>query len=219
VGKFKLSLYLLLILEVTAFSVGALWGWDKLSTYGKIITVSGALLALYVSKNFITAVVRMKKDGLIRKKIRTYNDGWPLMQPLGAKEVQLRDQNLTSGERVLGQVIGRCDQAVVATTQKVLVVKHGFMAGQPFDGKATSYDYRDIMDVEVRTGFSQGEFELIVGGLAAPKDNRNKDKVEVMESPNAVIFRSTNQKFFQSMAAQIRLMASQPPAASSSQAS
>jgi hypothetical protein len=33
------------------------------------------------------------------------------------------------------------------------------MAGQTFGGKATSYDYRNIMGVEVRTGLSQGEFE------------------------------------------------------------
>jgi len=148
-----------------------------------------------------------------------YNDGWPVMQPLGEKEVQLRDQNMTSGERVLGQVIGLRGHAVIATTQKVLVVKHGFMAGVAFDGKAASYDYRNIMGVEVRTGFSQGVFAVIVDGLAVPRGHRNKDKVEVMESPNAVIFRSTDQKLFQSMAAQIRLMVSQPPAASSSQAS
>ncbi len=218
-SKLKLSLFLFTIFVATAFDVGALWSWDKLSTVGKIITVLGAVAAVYGNISVIRAVVAMKKDGLIAKRTRTYSDGWPVMQPLGAKEVQLRDQNMISGERVLGQVIGRCHQAVIATTQKVLVVKHGFRAGQAFGGKATSYDYRNIMSVEVRTGFSQGQFVVIVGGLAAPRGNRNKDKVEVMESPNGVIFRSTDQKLFQSMAAQIRLMASQPPAASSSQAS
>jgi hypothetical protein len=218
VGKFKLSLFLVVIFVAAAFSVGALWSWDKLSTVGKIITAATALLAVYGIRNVITAVVQMKKDGLTAKKTHTFNDGWPVMQPLGAKEVELRDQNMTSGERVLGQVIGRSGQAVIATTQKVLVVKHGFMAGA-LDGRATSYDYRNITDVEVRTGFSLCAFAVIVSGLAGPRGIRNKDKVEAMESPNAVIFRSTDQKLFQSMAAQIRLMASQPPAASSSQAS
>jgi hypothetical protein len=219
VGKFKLSLNLFIIFVAAAFAVGGLWSWDKLSTVGKIITVSGAVAAVYGIKNVIGAVVSLKKGGLITKKTHTYSDGWPVMQPLGAKEVQLRDQNMTSGERVLGQVIGWFDQAVIATTQKVLVVKHGYWAGQAFGEKATSYDYHNITGVEVRTGFSQGQFEVIVDGLATPSGNRKKDQVEVTESPNAVIFRSTDQKLFQSMAAQIRLMAAQPPAASSSQAS
>ena len=180
--------------------------------------ISGVISAVYGIKNVIGAVVSLKKDGLIAKKTDTYSDGWPVMQPLGAKEVQLRDQNMTSGERVLGQVIGWFGQAVIATTQKVLVVKHGSMAGQAFGEKAASYDYRDITGVEVRTGFSQGQFEVIVGGLAAPGGNRNRKQSEVTESPNGVIFRSIDKKLFQSMAAQIRLMASQPPAASSSQA-
>lgn len=153
------------------------------------------------------------------KKTCTYNDGWPLMQPLGAKEDQLRNQNLAPGEQVLGQVIGNFSQAVIATTHKVLIVKHGIMAGQTFGGKATSYDYRNIMGVEVRTGFSQGEFEVVVGGLATPAGNRNKDRIKAAESPNAVVFAKTDQKYFQSMATQIRLMASQPPAASSGHAS
>jgi hypothetical protein len=146
----------------------------------------------------------------------TYKDGWPLMQPLGKKELQLRDQNMTAGEQVLGQVIGSFGQAVIATTHKVLIVKHGTMAGQTFGGKATSYDYRNIMGVEVRTGFARGEFEVIVGGLATPAGNRHKDKIKAAGSPNAVVFGTTDQKLFQSMAAQLRLMASQPQAGSSS---
>jgi hypothetical protein len=143
----------------------------------------------------------------------TYNGGWPLMQPLGAKESKLREQNMIRGEQVLGQVIGSFGQAVIATTHKVLIVKTGLMAGQTFGGKATSYDYRNIMGVEVRTGFSQGEFEVIVGGLATPAGNRNRDKVKATESPNAIVFGKSDQKLFQSMAAQIRAIAAQPLAA------
>jgi len=146
------------------------------------------------------------------KLTKTYNGDWPLMQPLGAKEAKLRDQNMIRDEQVLGQVIGSFGQAIIATTHKVLIVKTGLMAGQTFGGKATSYDYRNIMGVEVRTGFSQGEFEVIVGGLATPAGNRYKDKVKAAESPNAIVFAKSDQKLFQSMAAQIRVMAAQPSA-------
>jgi hypothetical protein len=152
------------------------------------------------------------------KKTYSYKDAWPVMQPLGPKEAQLLKQNLAPGEQMLGQVIGNFSQAVIATAHKVLIVKHGLMAGQTFGGKATSYDYRNIMGVEVRTGFSQGEFEVIVGGLPTPRGNRNKDKVKASESPNAIVFPKTEQKYFQSMATQIRLMLSQPVAVSSGQA-
>lgn len=150
------------------------------------------------------------------KRTFTYKDGWPLMQPLGAKEAKLRDQNMISGEQVLGQVIGSFGQAVIATTHKVLIVKTGSMAGQMFGGKATSFDYRNIMGVEVRTGFVSGEFEVIIGGLATSK---GKAKVKPAEAPNAISFASAEQKLFQNMAAQIRMMSGQPLAAASGQAS
>jgi Short C-terminal domain len=143
------------------------------------------------------------------KKTVTYNGGWPLMQPLGKKESELLKQNLIQGERVLGQVIGDYDQAVIATTHKLLIVKHGMMAGQTFGGKATSFDYRNIMGVEVRTGFVGGEFEVIVGGLGTPAGNRRKDKIKAAESPNAICITAADQKIFQAMAAQIRMMNSQ----------
>jgi hypothetical protein len=84
-------------------------------------------------------------------------DGWPNMQPLDKKEADLLNRNMAPGERILGQVIGQSRQAVVATDHKVLVIKTGLMAGQTFGGKATSFDYRTIVGVEVRTGWAQGE--------------------------------------------------------------
>ena len=80
------------------------------------------------------------------------------------------------------------------------------MAGQTFGGKATSIDYRTIVGVEVRTGFSQGEFELIAASMQAPQRNRNKDKAKVLESPNGVVFIKSNSHLFDKMAAKIREM-------------
>jgi hypothetical protein len=128
------------------------------------------------------------------------------MEPLGTKEADLLMRNLAEGERVLGQVIGNSRQAVIATDHKVLVIKTGVMAGQTFGGKATSIDYRTIVGVEVRTGFSQGEFEIIAASMQAPQRNRNRDKVKVLESPNGVVFIKSNGSLFEKMAAKIREM-------------
>ncbi len=39
------------------------------------------------------------------------------------------------------------------------------MAGQTFGGKASSFDYRTITSVEVRTGVLRGVFEIATGGV------------------------------------------------------
>lgn len=138
-------------------------------------------------------------------------DGWPVMEPLRKKEAELLHRNLAKGERVLGQVVASFHQVVVATDQKVLIVKTGMMAGQTFGGKATSYDYRNVVGVEVRTGFTQGEFELLAGGLANNQGNRVKDKIKMSEAPNGVVFAKASRKYFDAMATKIRERAASGP--------
>jgi hypothetical protein len=117
-------------------------------------------------------------------------DGWPVMEPLGARVDDLLKRDMAPGERVLGQVIGSHGQAVVATDRKVLVVRTGMMTGQTFGGKATSFDYRNLVGVEVRTGWAMGEFEI----------------VDSKESPNGLVFNNQDARHFDAMAAKIREM-------------
>ena len=127
-----------------------------------------------------------------------------MMTPLGKKETPLLQQNLADGETVLGQVIANFGQAVVATDHKVLVIKTGMMAGQTFGGKATTFDYRMIGGVEVRTGFVQGEMEIINPSMPSSQGNRNKDKVKIAETPNGVVFSKQHAPLFQEFAAKVR---------------
>jgi hypothetical protein len=155
----------------------------------------------------------------------TRQQGWPVMNPLGKKEAELLKSNLTPGEVVLGQVIANFGQAVVATDQKVIVVKHGWMAGQTLGSKATSFDYHYIGAVEVRTGWAQGEMEIINPSMPSSQGNRIKDKVAIQETPNGVVFPKANAKLFNEFAAKVREMvakahipvhaAAPPPAAAS----
>jgi Short C-terminal domain len=140
------------------------------------------------------------------KLTRQTIQGWPMMEPLGKKVHDLLQRNLAPGERILGQVIARYSQAIVATDHKVLVVKTGVIAGTRFGGKATSFDYRTIVGVEVRTGLVSGEFEIIAAALSAPQGNSGRDKRKIEESPNGVIYRKTEAPFFDQMAAKIREM-------------
>lgn len=140
------------------------------------------------------------------KPIVEYVNEWPMMSPLGKKELSLVQSNVGESEEILGIVIGNFGQAIVATETRVLVVKTGLMAGQSFGGKATSFDYGNIVGIEVRTGFTQGEFELLSGGLVSHQGNRNKDRIKVSESPNGLVFPKVDAPIFQAMATKIREM-------------
>jgi Short C-terminal domain len=137
----------------------------------------------------------------------TRQGGWPMMVPLGAKEAELLQRNVTPGEVVLGQVIGQYGQTVVATNTKVIVIKTGLMAGQSFGGKSTTFDYHNIAGVEVRTGFAQGELAIINPSMPSSQGNRNRDKVNVAKSPNGVVFVKGNATLFQEFATKVREMA------------
>jgi len=135
-----------------------------------------------------------------------YYKDWPRMAPLGKKEDALLRQNLSSGEKVLGVVIGSFRQAIVSTTKKVLVIKVGFMAGQTFGAKVTSFDYSNLVGVEVRQGLVQGEFELLAGGLQTSQLSTINAKVNIAQLPNCVVFARQDAEAFNAMATAIRSM-------------
>lgn len=104
-------------------------------------------------------------------------------------------------------VVGSFRQVVVATDHKVLVIKTGLIAGQMFGGKVTSYGYRNIVGLEVRTGLIEGEFELLAGGLASTQGSTIRDKARMAEAPNGVVFPKRRGRHFDAMASKIREMA------------
>lgn len=136
----------------------------------------------------------------------TYTEGWPTMEPLRDKEAKSLAENLTQNEQVLGQVMGNFHQVAVATDQKLLIIKSGLMAGQSFGGKATSFDYSNISGVEVRSGFSLGEFEVLNPAMSTPQGNRGRDRVKIAETPNGLVFGSREKPHFLAFAAKVREM-------------
>ena len=140
------------------------------------------------------------------RPIVEYENGWPFMVLLGKKESALVQSTLGDGETIIGAVIGNFGQSAIATELRVLIVKTGLMAGQTFGGKVTSFDYRNIIGIEVKTGLSQGEFELLSSGLANIQGNRNRNKVKMAEAPNGLVFGKVDLKAFQDMATKMREM-------------
>ena len=146
----------------------------------------------------------MTRGSKMAKIQTTYNDGWPLMEPLGKKEAANLAQQLVANETILGQVIGNFGQAVVATTLKIVIVKSGLMSGQTFGGKATTFDYRNIVGIEVRSGLVQGEFEILAGGLGNNQQSTLRAKVNMAEQPNGLVFAKTDAPAFNALAGKIR---------------
>jgi hypothetical protein len=83
---------------------------------------------------------------------------------LSKKLRKLVEQNKHEGEKIefclLSGDIGGWNQAIVALTDRLLVIKPGFMAGATFGSRVTSFYYRDITGIEVNTGLINGVIEI-----------------------------------------------------------
>lgn len=61
-------------------------------------------------------------------------------------------------------VLGVNGQAIVALTDRLVIVKAGFMAGATGGGRATSFRYSDIIAIEVNTGLVNAVIEIVTAG-------------------------------------------------------
>ena len=107
----------------------------------------------------------MEPDEEPPETIGTSAIGLPIQRMHGRAEKALQ-QTLVSGETVMCQVTGIArSQALVLTDQRAIIIKVGFRAGQTLGGKTTSFEYRNITNVEVRTGMMTGVFQLGMAGM------------------------------------------------------
>ncbi len=134
-------------------------------------------------------------------------DGYP-MNPLGKKEAAQLALAMIPGEKVLSQCVGMKGQSLVVTDKKVMIIKTGWMAGSSFGAKATTFDFRTITSVEVRTGPITGAFSLSAGGVSQ-KDRTywGQQGNDAYKSPDAIPIAKAQAPEFQRAAALIRELA------------
>ena len=138
-----------------------------------------------------------------------YRDGWPIIGPAGRKEQELITRSLVPGEVILGQVIGAFGQTIVATDQKGDGREDGVGEGRTVPrGRVTTFDYRNLSGVEVRTRWGMGKLLLIGPAIPAPSGAGRS------ESPNVIGFASRNAEPYQAFAAKVRERPAQPCGAS-----
>lgn len=87
----------------------------------------------------------MKLDLLPQKTRKVYDE------QVGAHDVQF-------------VVMGLKGQAIIALSERLVVVKAGFMAGATGGGRATSFRYEDIIGLEINTGWVTAVIEIITAG-------------------------------------------------------
>src|SRR5664280_463144 len=106
---------------------------------------------------------------------------------LHAKANEALDANLNPGETVQVIITGASNQAIIGTACRAFVYKKGFMAGASFGSELTSFDYRNLIGVQLHKGMSSGAVILQGPGMSGQSTNtwKNTDN-SPYKSPNAI---------------------------------
>lgn len=94
---------------------------------------------------------------------------------------------LESGEEIEVVIAGPSNQAVVGTDRRAFIYKKGFMAGATLGSELTSWDYRNLVGVQIHTGMMSGAVVLQAPGQQGVSTNvwKNKDS-DPYKAPNAI---------------------------------
>lgn len=97
------------------------------------------------------------------------------------------DANLAPNEIVQVVITGPSNQAVIGTDRRVFVYKKGFMAGATFGAEMTSWDYRNLVGVQIHTGMMTGAVVLQAPGQSGTKTSFwGQGDGDPYKAPNAI---------------------------------
>jgi hypothetical protein len=106
---------------------------------------------------------------------------------LHAKANEALDANLNPGETVQVIITGASNQAIIGTECRAFVYKKGFMAGASFGSELTSFDYKNLMGVQLHKGMVNGTVILQGAGMSGQSTNTWLDTDNSpYKSPNAI---------------------------------
>jgi len=97
------------------------------------------------------------------------------------------DANLAPGETVRVIITGPSNPAVIGTDRRVFIYKKGFMAGATFGAELTSWDYRNLVGVQLHTGMMSGAVVVQAPGQSGTKTNYwGQGNEDPYKAPNAI---------------------------------
>lgn len=136
------------------------------------------------------------------------------MDPLGKREQRALQGTLTEGEKVLAVAEGLSNQALVVTDRRAIIVKGGWLADMMFGGQATTFDFRSISTVSVRTSAIAAVFEITAPGVESRRANvrpsTREHRATAYNLPNCVPVGKTQLRKFEAAAALLRAQISGP---------
>ena len=96
-------------------------------------------------------------------------------------------ENLTPDEHVMVYVMGLSNQGLFGTERRAFIFKKGFMAGASFGSEMTSWDYRNLVGVQLHTGMVTGAVVIQAPGQTGAKTSywANSDR-DPHKAPNAI---------------------------------
>lgn len=106
---------------------------------------------------------------------------------LHRKANEALDQNLAPDETIQVIITGPSNQAIIGTDRRVFIYKKGFMAGASFGSELTSWDYRNLVGVQMHTGMMNGAVVLQAPGQTGTRTSAwgNSDS-DPYKAPNAI---------------------------------
>ena len=104
---------------------------------------------------------------------------------LSSKAIRIIEENIPQSEKALFCLLGNFKQAIVALTERLIVIKSGFVAGATFGERVTSFRYKDITSIEVNTGVLNGVIEICTPSYQGTKQkdwwsmSRDRDPMKI----------------------------------------
>lgn len=110
-----------------------------------------------------------------------------MVDQLHPKAQQALEANLAPGEQIKVVIAGPSNQAIIGTDRRAFVFKKGFMAGATFGSELTSWDYRNLVGVQIHTGMMSGAVILQAPGQSGKSTNYWKQgDSDPYKAPNAI---------------------------------
>ena len=84
-------------------------------------------------------------------------------------------------------IAGPSNQAIIGTDRRLFVYKKGFMAGATFGAELTSWDYRNLVGIQIHTGMVSGAVVVQAPGQSGTRTNVWKQgDSDPYKAPNAI---------------------------------
>lgn len=108
-------------------------------------------------------------------------------EPLNERLASIRNKTLNTGETILAQEEVDHGQAVVVTSERILIIKAGITATGEIDGEIVGrFPFSDISTVKIRKGPLGAAIQIITNNQPAPKADGVPDNIVVFTGPHQI---------------------------------